>query len=73
MHDIPGQSCGCSERYGRGADGHGHGHGGSDPATDGASESSADDDTCDDCGAAYEWRLDIDGVQHYDCPNCDAD
>ncbi|WP_436930064.1 hypothetical protein [Halosimplex halobium] len=72
MHDIPGGSCGCSERYGGDADGHDHDHGDSGSTTDAESGSASDDDTCDDCGAAYEWRLDLDGVQHYDCPNCDA-
>jgi hypothetical protein len=60
MQEIPGGNCD-----------HGH-EDGSDPTADGEGESSAGDDTCDDCGAAYEWRLDVDGVQHYDCPHCDA-
>jgi|GEM_PF-2003894 len=67
MQEIPGGSCDHSERGGHGHDG------GSDSAGEAERDSSADDDTCDDCGAPYEWRLDIDGVQHYDCPNRDAD
>lgn len=35
-----------------------------------ASSDADDSDVCDDCGAALEWTLGLDGVQRFECPNC---
>ncbi|MFC6614461.1 hypothetical protein ACFQAS_05745 [Halopenitus salinus] len=45
---------------------------GADDERSEAAEANRDDSkTCSECGATLEWTLDVDGVQHLECPNCE--
>lgn len=60
MQEMPGDTCICSQQHGEDQS---HEH-----------EDWVDDpDRCTDCGAELEWRLDVDGVQHHECPKCRTD